>query len=237
MLNNLVLAVEKETFNKGEYVVIQGDPLNKIYFVRKGLFRISFKNTRRFFHDFDMSYFDKLNQERFSTNRKFELKDSYKEIVDYKLINFGPGEIIGDCEYKFNSDLSYFTIQCDINNSELLSLSMTHFNQYLFPKYILLFEDKVNKKLSYSKNRLNEIRLCQQKLFFQNNKYFSAILRKLPRDKSQMNSSTILSRSKSCHEKKFRKIVEVNNIEKKRMISFVNHKFNIVQIYLLNIQR
>lgn len=101
---------------------------------------------------------------------------------------------------------------------------MTHFNQYLFPKHIPLFEDKVNKKLSYLKNRLNEIRLCQQKLFFKNNKYFSAILRKLPRDRAQMNCSTILSRSKLCHEKKFRKIVEVNNIEKQRMISFVNHK-------------
>lgn len=231
MLNNLVLALKKETFKKGEYVIMQNTTINTIYFVRKGLFQVSLKNTKRFFNDFDMSYFDKLeyNPERFSTYRKFELKDSYNQIIKYKLINYGPGELIGDCEFKIKSEKSLFTIQCDIDNSELLSIDKTQFSQYLIPAFIPIFNDKINEKLAYLKQRLNTIKLCQRKLFLHNNKYIGAILRKLPNDKAQKRHSEMIlkahdQKQSQSHEKKFNKIVALNNEEKTRLKAFVSHK-------------
>lgn len=217
MVENLQETMVKEVYNLGDHVIKQGDPVKKIYIVRKGLFQVSLKYTRKFFNEFDMNYFDNLVKEpqRFTSRRRFELQDSYKSLIEYKLINLGPGEIICDFEYKHKSENSYFTIQCTINNSELMSIDLNQFTMFLLPKNKIRFNKLVEEKLIYLRKRIKTIRINHQKFNIQKNKYIDAILSKIPNNNNEENSSKKCLLKSISHEKKSYKVIFAKKHPKK----------------------
>jgi CRP-like cAMP-binding protein len=84
---------ERKAYNKGESVILQGSPYDRIFIVRKGSFEISYKHSTSISSEYDINFFLKLNefeQKRFTASRVYELKPQYKKEEENKV------------KYKFN---------------------------------------------------------------------------------------------------------------------------------------
>ena len=87
IVDRLQSLFEKKSFNKGEVIAKQWSEFNNIYLIRKGSCEVVYKYKENYTSDFDLNYFAKLNdkKERFTSNRVFELRSSYKQVEDFKV--------------------------------------------------------------------------------------------------------------------------------------------------------
>ena len=110
-------------YKRDEIVIGQGDLLDSIYFVRKGVFQVLYTKHNKLNTDIDLNYLTMITNknERFTEDKQYELKGCIKSKDIHKIFNLGEGEIIGDLEMLPPAkEKSYFTIKCIHDNSVLL---------------------------------------------------------------------------------------------------------------------
>ena len=172
-LRNIYHIINKRNCKKGEILCKRGDPFTNLYLIKSGSFQISFKSNITIFNDFDLTSFDDKNTiNRFpSCISKYEIKDSYNDFYEYKIINCGRREIIGDIEYAYSSNKYYFDVKCEVDNSLLLEIPINKFEQIALHKLKKCLIESGQEQIKYYNKRINEIREINKKRKDKKNKY------------------------------------------------------------------
>lgn len=181
----------KRTFSKGQNLYRQGDHFDTFYIIRKGTFQVSIRSNVKFLSTIDMHCFFELYKniyEQFSSNRVFELKNEYEEIKEYKLINFGSGEFLGNFELKLNTNRYLFTTQCLSDKSEVFEISRNVFESILTPSTKKILFDETAKEMVFFQKRIKDIRDVGR-LRGKGNKYKQTILNKIHLKEAQILNS------------------------------------------------
>lgn len=200
----------KKTYNKNDQVIRRGDPYKAFYIVRKGMFQLSLKTTKKFINTMDLSCFTTNTQEaldRFYTQKKFELKNSYEEICEYRIVNLGFGELIGQIEYKLGLAKYFFDVKCQIDNSELLEVNIDMLKNNSSKMFLNSLDAEIVKQMEFVQNRINEIKAYNKKKG-NKNKYISAIIDKIDKRKSlSLSLQKRKNKSSTGHKKKSNNLI------------------------------
>lgn len=79
---------EKKTYRKGELIVKQNTPYDRLILIRKGAFEVVYKNVKSYTSDYGINFYMKLNEdykERFTGDRLYEIKGEYNAVDYYKV--------------------------------------------------------------------------------------------------------------------------------------------------------
>ena len=163
-------------YKASEVVLKQGEPVNKIFFVKRGSFKYSHFRKKEEQVDFNLDYFIKYQEmsgERFSNNRKYEIQGSYSYIEDNRYLIASRGEMICDIEWLLSKKTSMFNITALEPNSELLSTSFEDFE-----KFIVKIKSKITKlittKIRVLNDRANDIHASKKHLTITRKKRYQA---------------------------------------------------------------
>ena len=209
----------KRIYNKNDQIIRRGDPYKTFYIVRKGLFQLSLKTTKKFINTMDLSCFTTNIQEaldRFYTQRKFELKNSYEEFCEYKIVNLGFGELIGQIEYKLGLAKYFFDVKCQIDNSELLEVNIDMLKCNSSKMFLNSLDAEIVKQMEFIQNRIDQIKAYDKKKG-NKNKYISAII-----DKIDKKKSLSLSLQKNKHKANTTHKKQSNNVIYKVCVQKIN---------------
>ena len=228
---NFYKYIHKKKCKKEEIVCERNKKFNKIFFIRRGSFEIFLNNHIKIKNNYNLENFE--NKNKSSTNFlmteqqkytnadifgnakiKYEINNYYDDIVNYHLLEYGRGEIIGDLEYKYNFSYYLFSIKCAVENSLIISINLNDFlnrDLYLFR---LSFTQETERKLKYFKDRINEIKNVNKFRIDVQNKYKNIILNKIDKNKGE---AIKLLESKEFNKQKFKRKKNLSldiNIEK-----------------------
>ncbi len=179
---NFLSFTTMKRYNNGDIIIHKGDPFRTFYIIRSGIFSLSLFINKKSLPFLDLTLIRKDNNLRFTTQRNFELKQSYLEESEYKLFNLGPGEFFGDME--FNSNLSHyiFDVKCIVDNSEVFEINMEKFKKEVPSFFLKEFKIESDKQLDLIKERIREIKLLQKKSMIKTrNKYLDAFIENCPK--------------------------------------------------------
>ena len=182
----------KSCYNKGESVVKKGQPYKTIYIIRKGMFQVTLRTTKKYINTIDLNCFNSSQREeleRFSTQRKFELKNSYEEECEYKIVNLGFGEMFGQIEYKLGLSSYFFDVKCDEDNSEILEIDFERFTKESTKYFLDIFDKETTNQMIFFQNRINHIKNVDKSKGNQN-KYISTILHHIEKTRPVSESKT-----------------------------------------------
>ncbi len=187
-VRNIYHIISKRNCKKGEILCKKGDPFTNLYLIKSGSFQISFKSNIKIFNDFDLTSFDdKKTIKRFpSCISKYEIKDSYNDFYEYKIINCGRREIIGDIEYAYSSNKYYFDVRCEVDNSLLLAIPIDKFEQIALNKLKRCLIESGHEQKEYFNKRVNEIREINKRRDDKKNKYKTLIVQKINKNKGKI---------------------------------------------------
>ena len=187
LLSNLYEVIKRKTAFKGEFLCKRGEPFDKIIIIRNGNFQVFFNSNVKMKTIYDLSSFENKNNKEICSgcayNINFELKDNYIEKYEYKIVELGTGEMIGDIEYVNHSKKFLFNILCEADNSQILEISYKDFYNFVTQGL-----NKKIKKISFEKlksfqKRIEEIREINKKSDIKQNKYRDIILKKINNSK------------------------------------------------------
>lgn len=186
VVENLYDSMRKIKLKKGDVVMNQGDIFKNMYVIVKGTFQIVFRSARKMINKFIHGAFDtvpsKEDEERFTNLRKFELLDEYEDMIEYKLVNYEKGEIIGDIEYKHEKDHCLFSVICDLDDSVILEISVKKFNLTVPEKFKNTFLEEIEWKVNYFKKRFEDIKVVNKTNPKYQNVFKKEILTKLTKN-------------------------------------------------------
>ena len=180
-INEFIDVVNKKRYNKNNIVVHKGDALKSLFIIRQGMFQIIFTTSKRYLNTIDLRCFrsdEEERHERFTSERVHEFKDSYNEVIKYKLLNLTEGDMFGLIENHLGKKTYVFDLVCKADESEIIEVDLKYFN-YEIKKYLLQsFEDKVIHQMHFLQNRIKQIKHIEKKKG-NRNKYILAILNKI----------------------------------------------------------
>ena len=186
IIENLYDSIHKYKLKKGDVVMNQGDVFKNMYVIAKGTFQIIFHSTRKMINKFIHGAFDTISpgqdEERFTNLRKFELLDEYEDMIEYKLVQYEKGEIIGDIEYKYEKDHCLFSVICDLDDSVILEFSVKTFNLTVPEKFKNKFLEEIEWKIDYFKKRFEDIKVVNKANPKYQNVFKKEILTKLTKN-------------------------------------------------------
>ena len=187
LLSNLYDVIKRKTATKGEYLCKRGDPFNKIIIIRNGNFQVYFNSIVKMKTIYDLSSFENKNNKDFCSgsayNINFELKGNYNEKYQYKIVELGTGEMIGDIEYVNNSKKFLFNILCVADNSQILEISYKDFYNFATQGLNKKIRKISIEKLKSFQKRIEEIRIVNKKSEIKQNKYRDLIIKKINNSK------------------------------------------------------
>ena len=259
---NLFKYIKKKKCKKEEIICERNKKFNKIFFIRRGSFEIFLNNHIKIKNNYNLENFE--NKNKSSTNflmteqqkytnadifgnakLKYEINNYYDDIINYHLLEYGRGEIIGDLEYKYNFPHYLFNIKCVVENSLILSINLLDFlnrDLYLFR---LSFTQETERKIKYFKDRINEIKNVNKYRIDVQNKYKNIILNKIDKNKGE---AIKLMESKEFNKQKFKRKKNLSleiNIEKiqknlnenkmKQKYHYYNFTNNYASVFLKNL--
>lgn len=161
-IEKFIYGMEKVDFKPNQKIIMQNEILNNIYIIRKGYFKLIRHNYKSKVIDYDLNFFctgqEKLmDNERFTSNRLYEIKGEQK-IKDVKeLFVYGKGEIIGDIEMLCGLERSLFTAVTLEVGCQALICSRGKFLQ-MMGRYKKELVPPTKKKFKNLQKRLNVIR-------------------------------------------------------------------------------
>ena len=187
IVENLYDIMSKKKCKKGDVLFNQGDEFNSMYVVVKGTFKVIFYSNRKMINKFIHGAFDCKNNdeefERFTNQRKYELLDQYEDIIEYKIVNYEQGELIGDLEYKYNKKRYIFSVICDLDDSEVLEFKARQFNKTITESFKNTFNEQLNWKVKYFKKRFDDIKEVNRTNPRYQNVFHKEIITKLTKNK------------------------------------------------------
>ena len=138
MLEKMLSLIEKKTYIKGDYITEQNQEVKGIYIIRKGQVEITMKHKKSISREFDMNALDSITKcpnEPFSSNRLYELKNSYSETKRFKIMILNIGDMINDFEIAKKKSNSIFSCKCNCDGTVIYYISKekisTAFNENL----------------------------------------------------------------------------------------------------------
>ena len=187
-LRNIYHIIKKKICKKGEILCNKGEPFTNLYLIKSGSFQISYKTNVKIFNEFDLTSFDDKNKiNRFpSCISKYEINNSYNDINEYKIINYGRREIIGVIEYAYSSNKYYFEVKCEVDNSLLLEIPINKLEKIALPKLKKCLIESGREQKNYYNKRINEIREVNKKREDKKNKYKVLIIQKINKNKGKI---------------------------------------------------
>lgn len=225
-INEFIDIVNKKRYNKNNIVVHKGDALKSLFIIRQGVFQIIFTTSKRYLNTIDLRCFrsdEEERHERFTSERVHEFKDSYNEIIKYKLLNLTEGDMFGLIENHLGKKAYVFDLVCKADESEIIEVDLKYFN-YEVKKYLLQsFEDKVIHQMHFLQNRIKQIKHIEKKKG-NRNKYILAILNKIDTHNINKGIKPTYEMISKTEEDKNKSIV--HNIYKAVSSKYISRKKN-----------
>lgn len=149
--------ITKKCFKNNTTIFKQNDDFQTFYIIISGSTRMQINFRRQFFCslDFDVLIGNHIN-DRFTTSRLYEIIGNYKENENFIIVDLGEGEILGGIEFYKNIKKYIFTAQC-ITDVILYEININFFNIILNHWNFQRFFDKIEKQITYFKNRFLSI--------------------------------------------------------------------------------
>ena len=181
--------IKKKRYKKKDFVCKRGEKFENIFIIRNGSFQLFFNSNVKFMNEYDLNSFE--NRKIISSGNtakilNFEINDVYKENFEYKLLNNGTGEIIGDIEYINKLSTYLFNLQSIVDNSQILVIPIDEFAGIVNKKFMNNFIRETQPKISFYQNRINELKKVNRKLERNQNPFKSIILNKIKINKGKM---------------------------------------------------
>ena len=171
-----------KNFNKGHYIYKQNDPFKTFYIIKEGSVNLSIVQKEKIKSKINPEVYIKnsyIKKERFTSEKKYEIKGEYFINKKYNLVNLGVGEIFGDIEYYGGYKNYLYSARCN-ENVELLEIDIESYKKIQSKSSISFLDKKIKKQIQFLFKRINEkddIEMkCERKNFKINNKFLKLIL-------------------------------------------------------------
>ena len=179
----------KKRYKKNDFVCRRGEKFNKIFIIRTGNFQLFFNSSVKFKNEYDLNSFE--NKKIISSGNtakilNIELNDIYKNSFEYRLLNNGTGEVIGDIEYINKLPTYLFNLQSIVENSQILEIPIDEFEGIMIKRFKSNFFRETQPKIDFYQNRINELKKVNRKLEVNQNPFRSIILKKIKINKGKM---------------------------------------------------
>ena len=175
-MNNFVgklkLCTKYKRYKKESYIFHEGDNYKTFYIIKEGMVNISvkIKKTTKSLIQPELLIGNR-NIVKLSGNQENKIKGYYTENLDYNIVQFCQGEIIGDIEYYKGYPLYLYSAKC-ITQVNVLEIDLKKFT-YLAKKCgdnLYKFHKKINMKIDFFKKRIKEINSTIKKVNIDSNK-------------------------------------------------------------------
>lgn len=150
-------------YNKNEYIFRQNEPFDTFYFIYSGTVRLIISLEKSVKSKIDQDLLMGNSNKRFTLSRLFELRGTYKELINYNLIDLSSGDIIGGIEYLNHYKNYKYDVKC-LTNVEVLKVDLVNFDKVLIEGERKLFKKKINEQMKLISNRLKAIKEGREKI-------------------------------------------------------------------------
>lgn len=161
--NNLVeklnLYITQKRYNKNSFIFQEGNKYQTFYIIKNGIVNISvkIKKTTKALIEPEL-LIGNVNKIKITGSKKNELKGFYTENLDYNLIKFCKGEIIGDIEYYKKYPFYLYSAKC-ITKVDLLEINLKKFIALATKSgdNLFKFHKQIKEKIDFFKKRIQSI--------------------------------------------------------------------------------
>ena len=171
---NLINILVKKVYKKGEILFNKGDEYKYFYLINKGLFLLNLDIVKKIKSKFDLINLNNIKK-HFTNSQNFLLNNEYKEKTNYKLINLGNREFIGEIEMKYNSENYMYNAICNLDNSEIFQIDVNKFKKICSDDLYKKFLNEINNKIKKLNIRLINIIEINKNSFMKKNKFIKEI--------------------------------------------------------------
>ena len=203
----------EEVYKKKEYIIKQGDPINKIYLSLQGPFILSINHQIKYDVQHDINTFinyQNITKEPFYSSREHEITGKINYNEEFELFIYEGFNFFGDIELAANLDKSLFNIRAGDDNSVICSVDKNYFMD-IIQKVKITFKNNVEEKLDFIQERIKDILAKKIDLNFDKiknyknrisyqlsiNHNYDLILQKLNKIKNNINNNNIHINKKS----------------------------------------
>lgn len=213
--------INKKYFFKGSIIFNQSEEFKTFYIIHTGTVRMSINFNRQFFCslDFDVLMGKHIN-DRFTSNRFFEVEGNYKEKEKFVVVDLENGEILGGIEFCKEMKNYIFTAQC-VTDVILYEINLKFFDNILSYWSFQRFYEKITQQFDYFKDRIksiNDFKKEKEKIddySFEQNKFIQTYKRGYP-----------LSEKKDEYLSKFTNHFKFDKIFKSKELKMHNTRYN-----------
>lgn len=204
IIEKILSLITKKTYNKGEMIIEQGAPVDALYIIRKGQCEIEVSLSQSVIKEFDMNALDsiaKCPNEPFSSNRIYELKNSYTETNKYKLMILNPCAMINDIEILKKSENCFFSVKAFAEGTVLYVIPKDKIEEGVLSENIVSeIEKSVKEKKEIFNRRINRIYIDKRSnTQIEENKFKQIVLHKINRSPVMNETFMIKTHKKSPH--------------------------------------
>ena len=160
-IEKFIYGMEKIDLCSKQTIIEQKSPITNVYIIRKGFVKLYYQNCKKKSINYNIDFFlngqeHNKHQDRFTSERCYEL-NGYKDFYENReLFVLGKGEIIGDIELCFNMENSLFTAMSLESGTQVLVCSRVKFLS-MIGHYIKEFKYNLISKINSIKERINTI--------------------------------------------------------------------------------
>ena len=186
-INKFLNIVVKRRYDKNNIVVHKGEDIKSFFIIRQGVFQVILPASKTYLNTIDLNCFrseEEEKNERFTSERVHEFKDSYRENVKYKLLNLTEGEMFGVIETHLGKRTYMFDLVCKEDESEILEVDLQYFNGEVKKYLSKAFEEQIKHQICFLDKRITQIRSTERRKG-NKNKYIITILNKIEEHNSQ----------------------------------------------------
>ena len=200
---------------RGEKIIHKGDPFKTFYIIRNGIFNLSYIIISNNLSPIDYTIIKSGRNERFTTRKNHELKQSYSEETEYQLFKLGSGEFIGEIEYNLGMEKYYFDVKCIVDNSEIFEVDLSIFNNIVPNSLLSQFKEYSLKQLEIINERIDEIqKINENPKIKTRNKYVESFYSRFPSNKSSIDIEHNNDFYINCHKFPIKRKIKNNKIVK-----------------------
>ena len=218
----LINKLNIEKYSSKEIIISQNSPINKIFIVSKGSFILLFNHVKISTDDLNIDFYvnyQNLSNKHFNNLRKHELNGKFFFKFTDKLIIYSLKEFIGDIEFSLNKNKSFFTVVCNENNSELLSINFNDFKEIVGKKIVFEIKNFAMEKIRNFNKRIKEIKNNHKKCFINEENNIKNIIIKQFHIENSFEKKSFDKNFSFRNNKKLKNSISAENI-------FNNNKIN-----------
>ena len=212
-MNNFIEKLKQnltyKKYLKGSYIFKQGEEYKTFYIIKNGNVNISMNVNKTIKSSIEQDLLIGNNNKRnFTHERKHELNGYYVEKINYNLVNFGNGEIVGDIEYYKHYTKYLYTVKC-LNTVEFFEINLKMFKKLIVEcgDNLNRYHEKIKKKINFFEKRIKEINTAikrKNETIFQKDRFTKIFLDNHIYKQNKENNKFINSFSKPLGEIKIK---------------------------------